>query len=228
MGGLVRRGRYTRLASLPAVRLELDFSSFDEYVETRLGKATRKNLRRKFREVERAQPITLDVKTEIDADEAETIHALYEQVARRGGVHFEVFSKEYFLRLSERMPGQARYFIWRQADRVIAFSFCTVHEGAIYDNDLGLDEELASRLNLYHVTFRDIIQWALANGLRYYYSSPFNYDPKWHLRMDLVPLDLYARHSHRLVNFALRHLAPLVAPTRQEPLLKRFANAGEL
>jgi hypothetical protein len=228
MRSLVRRARYTRLASLPAVGLKLDFESFDAYVETRLGKATRKNLRRKFREVDRAEPISLDVRTAVTENEAGTIHSLYEQVARRGDIHFEVFTKEYFLRLSERMPEQARYFIWRQGGRAIAFSFCTVHDGAIYDNDLGLDGQLASRLHLYHLTFRDIIQWALANGLTHYYSSPFNYDPKWHLRMELVPLDLYARHGNRLVNFFLRRLAPLAAPTRQEPLLRRFANAHEL
>jgi hypothetical protein len=228
MDGLVQRGRYTRLASLPAVALKLDFASFDQYVETRLGKATRKSLRRKFREVARAEPITLEVKTALSAREAETIHALYERVARRGDVHFEVFSQEYFAMLGERMPDQARYFIWRQSGRVIAFSFCTLHESAIYDNDLGLEEQAAARLPLYHVTFRDIIQWALAQGLTHYYSSPFNYDPKWHLRMDLVPLDLYARHNHGWANWLLRRFAPFAAPTRQEPLLGRFANAHEL
>jgi hypothetical protein len=228
MDRLVRRRRFTRLASLPAVGLKLDFDSFDEYLETRLGKSTRKNLRRKFREAERAAPITLEVKAAVSEQEATTLHALYEQVARRGDVHFEVFTQEYFLRLSERMPDQARYFIWRQAGEVIAFSFCTVHDGAIFDNDLGLEARLASPLHLYHVTFRDILQWALAHGLTHYYSSPFNYDPKWHLRMDLVPLDLYARHNHAFGNFLLRRFAPLAAPTRREPLLRRFANAHEL
>ena len=228
MHGSVASGRYTRLPSLPAVRLKLDFASFEQYVQTRLGKATRKNLRRKFKDLERAEPVALEVKTAITAEEAATVHALYERVARRGDIHFEVFTKEYFLRLSERMPEQARYFLWRQSGRVIAFSFCTVYDGVIYDNDLGLDGELASPLHLYHLTFRDIINWALAHGLTHYYSSPFNYDPKWHLRMDLVPLDLYARHTNGFVNFMMRRLAPLVAPTRQEPLLKHFPNARDL
>ncbi len=228
MGRLVARGRFTRLPSLPAVGLKLDFESFEEYVQTRLGKATRKSLRRKFRDVEQAGGLALEVKHCLTEEEAGTLHALYERVALRGDQHFEFFTKEYFLRLGERMPEQTRYFIWRYRGRVVAFSFCTVHDGAIYDNDLGLDEGLASSLHLYHVTFRDIIQWALAHGVTHYYSSPFNYDPKRHLRMDLVPLDLYARHRHKVVNFALRHLAPWAAPTRQEPLLRQFANAGEL
>ncbi len=222
-------GRYTRLPSLPGVRMALDFTNFDEYVQTRLGKATRKNLRRKFRETDSlAEPITLEVKTSVTEAEAAVLHALYERVALRGEVHFEVFDKEYFLRLGRRMPDQARYFIWRHAGRVVAFSFCTVHGDAVYDNDIGIDEDASAALHLYHYTFRDLVRWALAQGLKWYYSAPFNYDPKQHLRMELVPLDLYAHHRSPLVNFFLRRFAPLVAPTRQEPLLQFFPNADQL
>ena len=229
MAALTARGRYTRLASLPAVALPLDFSSFEDYLSTRPGKATRKSLRRKFREVDAlAEPITVEVKNEVTPSEAKALHALYERVEQRGDVHFEVFTAEYFFTLGQRMPEQTRYFIWRQAGRIVAFSFCTVHDGAIYDNDLGLDEAAASALHLYHVTFRDIVRWALAHGLKQYYSSPFNYDPKLHLRMQLVPLDLYARHTSPVFNTVLRWFAPLAAPTRQEPLLREFPNAERL
>ena len=226
---LTERGAYTRLPSLPGVRLPLDFTSFEDYVQTHLGKATRKSLRRKFREVDALpEPVTLEVKSSVTQVEAAAVHALYERVALRGNVHFEVFTKEYFYALGQRMPEQARFFIWRHAGQIVAFSFCTIHGGAIYDNDIGVDETAPASLHLYHLTFRDIIRWALAQGLECYYSAPFNYDPKLHLRMELVPLDLYARHLSPAVNFFLRHLAPLAAPTRQEPLLKLFPNAGQL
>ena len=111
MAKLVADGRYLRLASLPCVSLKLDFTTFDEYVQTRLGKATRKSLRRKFREVEALpEPITLEVKSSVSDTEAGELHALYERVALRGDVQFEVFTKEYFRKLGERMPDQARFF----------------------------------------------------------------------------------------------------------------------
>ena len=229
MSRLVGDGRCLRMASLPGVSLKLDFSDFDEYVRTRLGKATRKSLRRKFRVVESLpSPLTLEVKSAVSGAEAGELHALYERVALRGDVQFEVFTQEYFVQLAERMPDQARYFIWRYQGRIVAFSFCTVHGDTIYDNDLGLDEDAASAFGLYHVTFRDIVRWALAHGLRRYESSPFNYDPKLHLRMELVPLDLYARHTSPVLHTLLRWFAPLAAPTRQEPLLKEFPNAAEV
>ena len=229
MAALTQRGRYTRLPSLPGVRLALDFATFDDYLQTRLGKSTRKSLRRKFREVDAlAEPISLEVKTSVTEEEATALHALYERVALRGEVHFEVFTREYFLNLGRRMPEHTRYFIWRHAGRIVAFSFCTVHGNAIYDNDIGLDKAAPASLHLYHVTFRDIIRWALAQGLECYYSAPFNYDPKLHLHMELVPLDLYAHHLSPMINFFLGRFAPLAAPTRQEPLLKFFPNARDL
>ena len=226
---LDRLKSYARLPSLPAVRLALDFSSFEEYVQSRLGPSTRKSLRRKFREVDAlADPIRSEVKTSVTLSEARVLHALYERVARRGERHFEVFTPEYFLRLGERMPEHARYFVWKRNDCVIAFSFCTVYEDTIYDHDLGMDLADARPLHLYHVTFRDIVRWALSQGLKHYQSSPFNYAPKLHLRMELRPLDLYVRHTSPLINRLLGWLAPLAAPTRQESSLPHFPNAGEL
>ena len=43
--------------------------------------------------------------------------------------------------------------------------------------------------------FHDIIEWAIANGYKRFYSGSLNYDPKWHLRHSLYPIDLYARHT---------------------------------
>ncbi len=229
LAGLTNTGVYTRLPGLPAVCLPLNFASFDDYVQNRLGKATRKSLRRKFREVDAlAEPIRLEVKDQITRGESLVLHALYERVARRGDVHFEVFSPEYFRLLGERMPGRVRYFIWRQDERIIAFSFCTVCSDTIFDHDLGLDEEFAGPLHLYHVTFRDIVRWALGQGLRHYQSSPFNYHPKLHLRMRLIPQDLYAHHTSGMINRALRWFAPWAAPTRRESILGLFPNAADL
>ncbi len=229
LAGLTERGPYIRLPSLPAVHLALRDDSFEAFVKNRLGKATRKSLRRKLREVDALpDPILLEVKNRLTPSEAIVVHALYERVAHQGEAHFEVFDSDYFFRLGERMPDHTRFFIWRYQGEVVAFSFCTVDGESIHDNDLGLHGTLASPLHLYHVTFRDIMRWALAQGIKHYYSSPFNYDPKLHLRMDLVPLDLYARHCSPFANRLLRWFAPFAAPTRRQPILQRFRNAEQL
>ncbi len=222
-----RRG-HVRIPSLPGVHLSLrGLHGFDDFLETRLGKATRKSLRRKFREsaaATAARPLTLEVKNHVTAAEATELHALYERVARRGEVRFEIFPRDYFLLLGQRMPERAHFFTWRHEGRVVAFAFCMVHGDTIYDNDIGLDYAVAHDLHLYHVTFRDLVNWATARGLRAYQSSPFNYEPKLRLRMELAPLDLYIRHRSRLVQGILRIVAPWVEPTRQERWLRGFSN----
>ncbi len=217
---------YTRIASMPATRLSLPHSGFEEYVAS-LGKATRKNLRRKFRKTSRQAPIQFEVLTDV-SPVVDEIYPLYLQVYARSKLRFEKLTPEYFCRLGREMPERARFFIWRQQGRAIACSLCLVHEDTIYDEYLGLDYAVAYDLNLYFYTLRDVITWALQQGLRFYCSSPLNYDPKLHLGCELVPLDLYVLHTGALINPIFRRLVNFLGPTKHDPVLKQFANAHEL
>jgi hypothetical protein len=212
---------YTRVAGFPPSILELDFASFDEYMATRLSRATRKNLRRKFRAAsEISPPLTLEVWT--DAEQIiDEIYPLYLAVAQTSAIRFEVFTREYFLEAGWSAPGKFRYFIWRQGCRAVAFSFCTIWNGTLYDNDIGFDYSVAYELNLYYVTFRDLLNWALANGLRRYASAPFNYDPKLRLRLQLQPVDVYVKHTSPWLNPLIKVLALRFGPARSDPVLRR-------
>lgn len=212
---------YTRLSSYPSLQLDLTFASFEEYMQQRLSKATRKTLRRKFRKAAQAHaPLTLEVLTDC-SEVIDEVHPLYLAVAERSSVTFETFTRDYFLQASRQMPDRFRYFIWRQAGKAVAFSFCTVWGDTIYDNDLGLDYRVALELSLYYITFRDIIEWALQQRLRRYVSAPFGYETKRHLRLEFVPHDLYVRHTSGWMNPLLRQFAPMFGPTRSDPTLRR-------
>jgi hypothetical protein len=215
------RWGYARIAGFPPLTLELDFASFDEYMAMQLSRATRKNLRRKFRSADDASPpLALEVWT--DAEQIiDEIYPLYLAVAQTSAIRFEVFTREYFLEAGRCAPGKFRYFIWRQGCRAVAFSFCTIWNGTLYDNDIGLDYTVAYELNLYYVTFRDLLNWALANGLRRYASAPFSYDPKLRLRLQLQPVDVYVKHISPWLNPLIKVLALLFEPARTDPVLRR-------
>ncbi len=217
---------YARIPSMPMTRLGLNYSDFEEYLKS-LGKATRKNLRRKFRKTQNSAPITLEVVNDVTA-QIDEIYPLYLQVHERSRQKFERLTKEYFCTLGKQMPERARFFIWRQNGKVIAFSLCMVHGDTIYDEYLGLDYSIAYDLHLYFYTLRDIITWALQQGLKSYCSSPLNYDPKLHLGCDLVPLDLYVTHTSTLLNPIFRRALKFLEPTRHDPVLQRFSNAHQL
>jgi hypothetical protein len=213
---------YTRLDGFPSHHLDLRFSSVEGYMRQHLSRVTRKSFKRKLKKTAAAIPrIELEVRNDC-SEMIDEIYPLYLNVTQRSNVTFEVFSKEYFLEASRRMPECVRYFIWRQNGRAIAFSFCIIWGDTIYDNDIGLDYAVAHELNLYHLTFHDILDWALKNHLRFYATAPFNYEVKLHLRLRPVPLDLYIRHCSPVINLLLKFVSPFFAPAKSDPALRKY------
>jgi Acetyltransferase (GNAT) domain len=218
---------HVQIPSMPATSMTLDFKNFEEYLARRLSHAMRKNLRRKFKTLAKAPPLEFSATTDL-GDDAEEALALYLQVFQRSRLQFEKLNVQFLRQLTERMPERIRYFLWRQEGRLVAFSICLVHEGAIYDEYLGLDYRVALDLHLYFVTFRDIVSWALERGLKTYYSTPLNYDPKFHLDFELAPLDLYFALPWPWLNPLAQPIMRRMGPTGAEPILARFANAESM
>lgn len=219
---------FTRVPSMPMTRLDIDFADFDDYVAKKLSKVSRKNVRRKLRAAEAVQPpLTLEVLTDVTPI-VDELYPLYLAVYNRSKLHFEKLSKELLIELGRKMPDKVRFFVWRLSGKAVAFSICMIHGNAIYDEYLGLDYEVAFERHLYFTTLRDIINWAIAHGLQRYVSSALNYEPKLHLRCELAPLDLYVRHTSRVINAFMKRLLPLLEPTRNDPILKRFPNFAEV
>ena len=222
----LRSNDYARIPSMPMTRLPLRYENWDEYFRS-LSKATRKDLRRKFRKAGRAPKIEMEVVSDI-APLIDQIYPLYLAVHERSPMKFEILTKDYFRAIAQQMSERARFFIWRQSGKIVAFSFCLICGDAIYDECIGLDYSVALDLHLYFYTLRDIISWALQQRLKYYYSNPLNYEPKLHLDCELVPLDLYVRHTSALLNPAFRCVIKYLGPTRHDPVLQRFPNANQL
>jgi predicted N-acyltransferase len=219
-------GAYARIPSMPMTRLPLHYQNWDEYFAT-LSKATRKDLRRKFRNAERAPKIEMEVMNDI-SPLVDEIHPLYLAVHERSKLKFETLTKHYFRAVGRRMPDHARFFIRRQNGKIVAFGFCLVCGDIIYDECIGLDYGVALDLHLYFYTLRDIISWAIQQGLKYYYSNPLNYEPKLHLDCDLLPLDLYIMHTNPLLNPIFRRMIKYLGPTHHDPVLQKFPNADQL
>src|ERR1700736_2675002 len=222
----LQTGGFTRIPSMPATRLELTFSDFEEYLKTRLSHAMRKNLRRKFRKSETGDPIELSVETDL-SPYVDDVYPLYRQTLGRSEFKFEELTKSYLCELGRRLPDRARFLIWRKGGKIVAFASCIVHEGVLKDNYIGLDYSVALDYHLYFVTWRDTVIWALQNGVRIYHSAPLNYDPKYHFRMDLEPLDLYVRSPYGSLNPVFRVLLPLLEPTRYDRTIQKFVNRKE-
>jgi hypothetical protein len=218
---------YRRVPSMPAAKVDLDYKDFHDYMQRRLGKVFRKNLRRKFRASEAIGRPEMTVCADVSAI-IDEIYPLYKQTLARADFSFEELTPEFLARVGREMPDKVRFFIWRLDGKIVAFNFCLLHEGVLYDMDIGLDYSVALVLHLYFITWRDVFTWAIENRVRTYYTAPLNYDPKLHLRLELAPLDLYVCHTSRFINPAFRMAMSFLQPVRHHPILRQFPNAHEL
>jgi hypothetical protein len=219
--------KFTRIPSLPNVKLNIDYSSFDEYMMRALSGGTRRKLRLKLKASEQAPPIQMSVIDDITPI-IDDVYPLYLQVYHRSHLHFEKLTKEYFSGLGRRMGDKVRFFVWRQNDKIVAFGSCLLQGDTIHAEYLGLDYDVALKLHLYHYTFRDLISWGIAGGYKSFHSSALNYDPKYHLRYLLDPIDLYVRHTSTFLNSFFSRVVLWLEPTRYDKTLKQFANYDQL
>ncbi|HEX3406954.1 MAG TPA: GNAT family N-acetyltransferase, partial [Caulobacteraceae bacterium] len=184
---------FARVPSMPMTRLGIDYADFDDYMRRALNSSTRRKLRKKFAAAAASQPIEMSEVSDA-APIVEELYPLYLQVYDRSQLHFEKLTPAFFAEIGRRMPDKARFFVWRQQGRAVAFALCMFEGEAFYPEYVGFDYAVALELHLYHYVVRDMISWAIAHGFKELRSSGLNYDPKLHFRHRLDPVDLYVRH----------------------------------
>lgn len=216
------REGFGRAPSMPMTTLDIDYDSFDDYMEKALSAKMRRDLRKKFRAAESAN-LEMTV-TDNAASFIDEIYPLYLQIYERSSFHFEKLTKDYFRRVGTEMNDKTRFFIWYRGNTLMAFALCMVEGEEIFAEYIGLDYAFALDLHLYHYISRDVISWAMAHGYKRFRSSGLNYDPKLHLRHRLDPIDLYVRHVSPLANWIMRLALPWIVPVRYDATLRKFAD----
>jgi len=216
-------GDYRRVPSMPACELDLDFATFEEFMQKRLGR----KLRYKYIKLNKKPALEWEMLTDV-TPVADEIYALYKQTHDRSKMRFEHLTPEFFARIGREMPDVVRFFIWRVEGRIAAFALCLVHDGTMHHLNIGFDYSVSLDLQLYYVTMRDLLKWALEHGLTRYYTGQLNYDPKLHFKMRLAPLDLYSKHTSSLINPIFKIALGYLQPVRHDPIVRQFPNAGDL
>lgn len=223
---LKERG-FTRIPSMPMTRRRLNFTSFEEYMRDALSQKFRAQLRRNYRKSAERAKLEMRVVTDI-APYIEEIYQLYIPVYERSHLKFEKLSPEYFCRIGQAMPDKALFFLIIKDEKIVSFNLCLKKGNELCSEYVGFDYAVAFDLHLYNVMTKNIMEWAIANGYQWYCSTSLNYEPKYHFRHQLDPLDLYVRHTSPAVNFVMKRALLYLEPTRNDEMLKRFSNYGDL
>jgi hypothetical protein len=218
---------FARAPSMPMTMLDIRYDSFDAYMAKALKSSSRKKLRKNLEATAGVSDIRMSV-----ADDAarfvDEIYPLYLQVFERSRMQFEKLTKDFFLQIGQRMNDKVRFFTWRRGNVLVAFSLCMVQGDSLYAEYVGFDYAVALDLHLYHYVVRDMINWGISKGYKWFRSSGLNYDPKLHMRHRLDPTDLYVRHTSILANAIFKLALPWIVPVRYDATLKLFANYKDL
>ena len=216
---------FARAPSMPMTMLNIRYDSFDAYLEEAINSSSRRKWRKNLRATAGMSDILMSV-TDDATSFVDEIYPLYLQVFDRSKMRFEKLTKDYFRQLGQRMNDKVRFFAWRRGNILVAFSLCMVQGDSLYAEYVGFDYAVALDLHLYHYIVRDMINWGIDQGYKWFRSSGLNYDPKLHMRHRLDPIDLYVRHTSASANVKLA--LPWMVPARYDPILKLFPNYHEL
>ena len=218
---------FARAPSMPMTMLDIRYDSFDAYMVKALKSSSRKKLRKNLEATAGVADIRMSV-TDDAASFVDEIYPLYLQVFERSRMQFEKLTKDFFRQIGQRMNDKVRFFAWRRGNMLVAFSLCMVQGDSLYAEYVGFDYAVALDLHLYHYVVRDMINWGISKGYKWFRSSGLSYDPKLHMRHRLDPIDLYVRHTSILANAIFKLALPWIVPVRYDATLKLFANYKDL
>lgn len=214
---ILKRG-FHRIPGFPSVELDLNFKSFEEYFAS-LSRATRKDLKRKFKKVDGESNLRMEVRTEL-GEWLDRVYELYLNTFEKSEVRFEKITRSFLERIAKNMPEETRYFLWFLGEQLVAFDLCLVSGDLLIDEYVGMDYEVARRYPLYFLTFRDIYHWCLEHGIRRYESSALNYEPKKRLDFHFISQYLYVKYLNPVGNLAFGLLCRFLKPENFDPVLK--------
>jgi len=218
---------FTRIPSMPNTRVSLGFANFEDYLSKLVSRDMRSKLRRKYKASKRRGSLEMRIVTDV-TPYIRDIYPLYLAVFEKSKLHFEKLTPEYFCSIGQKMPDKTLFFLWFHNGKIVSFNLCLINNKSICTEIIGLDYDVALDLHLYFIAVRDVMEWAIANGYEWYCSTGLNYEPKYHFRHKLDPLDLYVKHTSVVFNPILKLTLSFLEPTRNDAILRRFSNYEDL
>lgn len=210
---------FIRMGSLPSTDMKVSFSSFEDYLKSLSG-ISRSGLRRKFKEIDGKVKFDLEVKNRLSDEELEQVYGLFLQTREKQELKFEDLPKSFFKNISNNMPDETKFFLWRMDRKLVSFAFCLAKEGYFIDYYLGFDYSLSYKYHIYFQRFRDLLQWCIDNKMKTYEMGQTGYEPKRRLGLKFSPLYIYAKHRNRLINPFFKVFCRLLQPSNFHEVVK--------
>jgi predicted N-acyltransferase len=184
-----------RQPSLPTALLDVRFDSLDAYLAS-LGRATRKDLRRKLRA---AAAVRIEWRKQID-DILDEVMRLYRETLAHAQFTFEELTPEFFRAILRDFGANALCATYWIDGRLVAFNL-VLHDGTtLIDKFLGMDYAFVRRYNLYYLTWLENVRFCIGQRIATYQAGQGLHREKARLGCRLVPNWLWYRHRNRVLD----------------------------
>ena len=180
----------------PKCILDLDFSSFDDYVGS-LRSDYRNRTKKVLRKTESLDIRFIDNKTEF----TDELYALYLNVLNKSRVRIETLSKEYFTQKDFRI------FVCYQGGEPAGFCQLLPDGDELIFEFVGVDYKYNDEMPVYHRMLLEIIRYGIENGFKTVDFGQTADDTKLKLGSRYVPLYAALHSSNPIVNFFCKLLA---------------------
>jgi len=150
----------------------IDFQNREEYLE-RLSKSRRKNLKRKLKSLEqlRVEVVATGDARFGDAAFREQLYQLYFAVYQQSDIHFDLLSPAFFDAVLQDQQAEGRVFFYWRDQVLVGYNICYIHHGNLVDKYIGFNYPLALDFNLYFISWFVNLDYALAQGLKFYIAG---------------------------------------------------------
>ncbi|OGX27517.1 MAG: hypothetical protein A2879_02195 [Omnitrophica WOR_2 bacterium RIFCSPHIGHO2_01_FULL_49_10] len=216
----LQKDGFSRFDSLPVAELNVRFKDFEEYLKT-LSSATRYDLRRKFKKADDHVPVDLEITERLEDGVLQDVYGLYLDIVAKHDMGFELIPVDFFKNISNNMPDNTKFFLWRIDGKPVAFLFCLVSKDLLIDFYVGFDYSVAYRYHLYFIKFRDVLNWCIKHGITKYEMGTTGYEPKRRLNFDFEPLYIYAKLRNRMLRPIFNLICQFLKFENFDPDLKK-------
>lgn len=214
---------YTAVRSLPVALVELPDT--EAAYLAGLTRATRRDVRRKMKA---SAGISVETVSDI-GPLADEIEALFESTREHSGVDYaelEALPPGYFAAVSRSLGARAVFKLYRVNTQLIGFNLLFVQPDRVIDKFLGMRYPEGPLNDLYVRSWMENVRYCLQHGIRLLQTGQTAYRLKLRLGSTLEPRLIFFRHRSRLVNVALKILAPWLAFDRNDPVLRDYRRKG--
>lgn len=218
----LKKRAFCQMENLPSTILKINASSLEEYINS-LSRNMRKDLRRKLKKSESAG-LTTVIREDI-SDIYKDIYKLYLNNFLESDIHFEKLTEDFFKKICQNMPQEAKFFITYEKEKIVAFNLCLIKDNICIDKFVGFDPQVAHKYHLYFFTFCQNISWCIKNKIGHYQPGATDYLPKVRLGAKLIPLYVYSKASNPLLNLMVRIFSGLLQAENIDPSLKHIQKA---